>query len=44
LFKLAHHFALVSDKLGDDGLPRILSSNLPPKTVQYNAYSVFGTR
>jgi hypothetical protein len=71
LFSLAHHFALVTEKKGPDGLPIILSnsgelggpgeqpwndfvkgrpyrafypSNLPPKKVLYNAYSMFGTR
>ena len=71
LFKLAHHFALVSDKLGADGMPIVIAnagetggpgeqlwndfvqgrsyrsfypSNLPPRTVLYNAYSMFGTR
>ncbi len=71
LFKLAHHFALVTDKTGADGLPMVVAnsgetggpgeqlwnhfvkgrsyrsfypSNLPPSTVLYNAYSMFGTR
>jgi hypothetical protein len=71
LFKLAHHFALVTDKLGPDGMPIVVSnsgdtqgpaefswsdfvqgrqyrsfypSDLPPKTVLYNAYSMFETR
>lgn len=71
LFQLAHHFALVSDKTGADGMPRVVTnsgdfggpaeqdwsafvkgrryrafypSNLPPRTVLYNAYSMFGTR
>jgi hypothetical protein len=71
LFKLAHHFALVSDKLSADGMPIVIAnagetggpgeqlwndfvqgrsyrsfypSNLPPRTVLYNAYSMFGTR
>jgi hypothetical protein len=71
LFKLAHHFALVTDKIGPDGRPVVVAnsgdfggpgeqpwdefvkgrtyrafypSNLPPKTVLYNAYSMFGTR
>jgi hypothetical protein len=71
VFKLAHHFALVTDKTGADGLPIVLAnsgetggpgeqswtafvkgrsyrsfypSNLPPRTVLYNAYSMYGTR
>jgi hypothetical protein len=71
MFKLAHHFALVTDKTGIDGLPVVLAnsgetggpgeqswsdfvkgrsyrsyypSNLPPRTVLYNAYSMYGTR
>ena len=70
LFKLAHHFALVTDKIGADGFPMVVAnsgetggpgeqlwthfvkgrsyrsfypSNLPPRTVLYNAYSMFGT-
>ena len=27
LFKLAHHFALVSEKLGDDGLPMVVTNS-----------------
>jgi hypothetical protein len=71
LFKIAHHFALVTDKLGDDGFPMVVAnaietggpadvrwsdfvqgreyrafypSALPPQTVLYNAYAMFGTR
>ena len=71
LFKLAHHFALVSEKRDVRGLPLVVAnsgdtggpaeftwdefvqgrlyrafypSNLPSKTVLYNAYSMFGTR
>ena len=71
LFGLAHHFALVTDRTGADGLPMVVAnsgetggpgeqlwthfvkrrshrsfypSNLPPRTVLYNAYSMFGTR
>jgi len=71
LFKIAHHFALVTDKTGDDGLPVVVAnaietggpaevrwsdfvqgreyrafypSALPPQTVLYNAYAMFGTR
>lgn len=71
LFRLAHHFALVTDKRGEDGMPMVVTnsgdfggpaeqdwkgfvkgrryrafypSNLPPGTVLYNAYSMFGTR
>ena len=71
IFKLAHHFALVADKTGPDGLPMVIAnatetggpaevswsdfaqgreyrafypSALPPKTVLYNAYAMFGTR
>ncbi len=71
LFKLGHHFALVTDKIGSDGFPIVVAnsgetagpgeqawtrfikgrdfrafypSNLPPETVLYNAYSMFGTR
>jgi len=71
LFALGHHFALVADKTGADGLPLVVTnsgvtggpseqswrefvqgrayrafypSNLPPETVLYNAYAMFGTR
>lgn len=71
LFKLAHHFALVTHKVGQDGMPVVVAnsgetkgpgeqswsqfvkgrqyrafypSTLPPQTVLYNAYSMFGTR
>jgi Lecithin retinol acyltransferase len=71
IFSLAHHFALVADKQGPDGLPMVVAnsgetggpgemtwsefvkgrsyrayypSTLPPQTVLYNAYSMFGTR
>jgi hypothetical protein len=71
LFKLAHHFALVTEKLGPDGMPVVIANSgetggpaeqswsnfvkgrtyrafypsaLPPETVLYNAYSMFGTR
>ncbi|HEX4026511.1 MAG TPA: hypothetical protein VHX18_02750 [Rhizomicrobium sp.] len=70
VFKLAHHFALVTDKIGADGFPVVVAnsgetggpgeqlwtdfvkgrsyrsfypSKLPPRTVLYNAYSMFGT-
>jgi hypothetical protein len=71
LFRIAHHFALVTDKTGDDGMPMVVAnaietggpaevrwrdfvqgrqyrafypSALPPQTVLYNAYAMFGTR
>ena len=71
LFRIAQHFALVTDKTGDDGMPIVVAnaietrgpaevrwkdfvqgreyrafypSNLPPQTVLYNAYAMFGTR
>ena len=71
LFRIAHHFALVTGKIGDDGLPMVVAnaietrgpaevrwtdfvqgreyrafypSTLPPQTVLYNAYAMFGTR
>ena len=71
LLKLAHHFALISNKVGADGMPMVITNSgnfggpgeqswtdfvkrrsyrafypsaLPPKTVLYNAYSMFGTR
>ena len=40
LFKIAHHFALVTDKTGDDGLPGVVANAIDLARIQDGATSV----
>src|SRR3569833_3043415 len=41
LFKVAHHFALVTDKLGDDGFPMVIADAIETRGPAHVRWSDF---